>query len=225
MVDDNVANRLLMNKQLSHLGHQVTEAADGLAALALINHQRWDLVITDCNMPGMDGYQLTRAIRDLEQAQQLPALPIIGFTADAMNEARDRCLQAGMNGCLFKPCTLDDVRRALLEVFAQPSEAVPTFHLAEITGNDSQLNAQIIGQLKRSNADYQEELNQLLAKRDGKSLLELNAQIRASAQRIHADFILRACDSVEQANEVERIQAGYQLQSALQQLAVLLDQA
>ncbi|EJL82577.1 PAS domain S-box [Pantoea sp. GM01] len=225
MVDDNVANRLLMNKQLSHLGHQVTEAADGLAALALINHQRWDLVITDCNMPGMDGYQLTRAIRDLEQAQQLPALPIIGFTADAMNEARDRCLQAGMNGCLFKPCTLDDVRRALLEVFAQPSDAVPTFHLAEITGNDSQLNAQIIGQLKRSNADYQEELNQLLAKRDGKSLLELNAQIRASAQRIHADFILRACDSVEQANEEERIQAGYQLQSALQQLAVLLDQA
>lgn len=225
MVDDNVANRLLMNKQLTHLGHQVTEATDGLAALALIDHQRWDLVITDCNMPGMDGYQLTRAIRDLEQTQQLPALPIIGFTADAMNEARTRCLKAGMNGCLFKPCTLDDVRRALLDVFTQQYDAVATFQLAEITGNNSQINEQIIRQLKRSNADYQEELNQLLAKSDGDALLVLNAQIRASAQRIHVDFILRACDSVEQANEDERIQAGYQLQNALQQLTVLLDQA
>ncbi|NWA63142.1 transporter substrate-binding domain-containing protein [Pantoea sp. B9002] len=224
IVDDNAANRLLMSKQLALLGHQVMEADGGESGLTLFNQQRWDVVITDCNMPGMDGYQLTSAIRSAERHGQHSAIPIIGFTADAMSEARERCLRAGMNGCLFKPCTLDDVRRVLAEVVQTAQQASPSFDIALLVGDDATLKAQITGQLLRNNRFYLEELHQLLSQSDAAGLLTLSTHIATSAQTVNAAFVLQACDAVKHAEDAERLQAGYQLKNTLEGYVVLLEQ-
>ncbi|NWA60458.1 transporter substrate-binding domain-containing protein [Pantoea sp. B9002] len=223
VVDDNAANRLLMHKQLTLLGHQVMEAESGEAGLALFHQHDWDVMITDCNMPGMDGYQLAAAIREAEQRGQNAAIPIIGFTADAMSEARSRCLRAGMNGCLFKPCTLDDVRRALTEVVqtAPPTSVLLDFSM--LAGDDKTLKARIVGQLLRSTRYYLEELQQLLSQQNSDDLLTLTTHIMTSAQTVNANFMLHACEAVKKANGLERLTAGYALEKALKRFSVLLE--
>lgn len=113
VVDDNPANRILLAKQLAWLGQHAHLASGGDEALRIWADIAFDVVITDCNMPGINGYQLTGMIRRAEREQGREPTWIIGFTANAMHEIRARCLQAGMNDCLFKPCSISDLATAL----------------------------------------------------------------------------------------------------------------
>lgn len=117
-VDDHPANRMLLRHQLTHLGHRVTEAKDGEEAWALWQAGEFDVVITDCSMPGMDGLALTRLIRAHQQAP----LTVLGLTANAWPEERNRCLEAGMDECLFKPLQLLQLQ-AILEKAAEQAES------------------------------------------------------------------------------------------------------
>ncbi|ELY2040195.1 transporter substrate-binding domain-containing protein [Enterobacter cloacae complex sp. RIVM_C039474] len=116
VVDDNPANRILLAKQLAWLGQHAYLASEGNEALAIWEKTDFDVIITDCNMPGMNGYQLTHIIRTREQEQHRAAAWIIGFTANAMHEITARCLQAGMNDCLFKPCSINHLAAALRNI-------------------------------------------------------------------------------------------------------------
>lgn len=116
VVDDNPANRILLAKQLAWLGQHAYLASEGNEALAIWEKTDFDVIITDCNMPGMNGYQLTDIIRTREQEQHRAAAWIIGFTANAMHEITARCLQAGMNDCLFKPCSINHLAAALRNI-------------------------------------------------------------------------------------------------------------
>ncbi|WP_190314929.1 transporter substrate-binding domain-containing protein [Pantoea sp. M_9] len=116
-VDDHPANRMLLRHQLAHLGHIVTEAKDGEEAWAKWQGGEFDVVITDCSMPGMDGLALTRLIR----THQRKPLTILGLTANAWPEERNRCLDAGMDDCLFKPLQLPQLQ-AILEKAAEQAE-------------------------------------------------------------------------------------------------------
>lgn len=125
VVDDNAANRILLAKQLAWLGQHAHLASDGYEALKLWQHHHFDVIITDCNMPGINGYQLTQIIRESEEEQQREPGWIIGFTANAMHEITERCLQAGMNSCLFKPCSINSLSAALrgIHLPAEPVES------------------------------------------------------------------------------------------------------
>lgn len=115
-VDDHPTNRLLLKRQLSQLGHKVIEAEDGEKALTLWQENDIDLVITDCSMPVMDGFVLTKQLRSKQQGP----LMIMGLTANAQPEERLRCLEAGMDDCLFKPLRLPQLE-ALLRRVPRPS--------------------------------------------------------------------------------------------------------
>lgn len=124
VVDDNAANRMLLAKQLSWLGQHVDLAADGHEALQMWRKGHYDVVITDCNMPGLNGYQMTEIIRESEDDLDRPAVWIMGFTANAMHEVIERCQAAGMNSCLFKPCSINGLAAALHDmnaIHAEPS--------------------------------------------------------------------------------------------------------
>lgn len=108
IAEDNPTNRLLLRRQLDILGYHVDEAEDGLQALNLIKNQQYDLLITDLNMPNMDGITLTQRVRELNQN-----MVIWGLTANAQTEEKERCLAVGMNLCLFKPIELQQLRAAL----------------------------------------------------------------------------------------------------------------
>ncbi|HHQ4580796.1 TPA: response regulator [Aeromonas hydrophila] len=108
VVDDNHANQVLLRQQLKHLGHEVSVRGNGAEALRAIQNQDFDLIITDCQMPLMDGFELTHRLRARGHT-----LPIWGFTAHATARERERCLAAGMDECLYKPIGLARLRTAL----------------------------------------------------------------------------------------------------------------
>ncbi|MNM64060.1 Signal transduction histidine-protein kinase BarA [compost metagenome] len=100
LVEDNPVNQLVAKGMLAKLGCQVQVAAQGAEALELLEQDAFDLVLMDCNMPVMDGYEASRRIR---QSGRWPELPIVALTANAMPEERERCRAAGMDDYLAKP--------------------------------------------------------------------------------------------------------------------------
>lgn len=108
VAEDNVINQLILRDQLEELGCSVTLAGDGLEALGLWQDAKFDLVLTDVNMPRMNGYELAAQLRSMNVTQ-----PIIGATANAMRDEGERCLRAGMNHCLIKPFTLHTLYNCL----------------------------------------------------------------------------------------------------------------
>ncbi|EKT4453221.1 response regulator [Pseudomonas putida] len=100
LVEDNPVNQLVAKGMLAKLGCQVQLATQGAEALEQLERDDFDLVLMDCNMPVMDGYEASRRIR---QSGRWPNLPIVALTANAMPEERERCRTAGMNDYLVKP--------------------------------------------------------------------------------------------------------------------------
>ncbi|RRV44920.1 response regulator [Pseudomonas sp. p106] len=100
LVEDNPVNQLVAKGMLAKLGCLVQVATQGVEALEWLEQEDFDLVLMDCNMPVMDGYEASRRIR---QSGRWPALPIVALTANAMPEERERCRAAGMNDYLAKP--------------------------------------------------------------------------------------------------------------------------
>ncbi len=100
VADDNDVNRLVVQLQLEGLGASVDSVPGGAEALAAVREQTYDLLLLDCQMPGLDGYEVARQIRG---DSKLDHLPVIAVTAHAMRGARDRCLAAGMDDYLAKP--------------------------------------------------------------------------------------------------------------------------
>ncbi|MCU6665206.1 MAG: two-component system sensor histidine kinase RcsC [Silvania sp.] len=113
VVDDHPINRRLLADQLGSLGYQCKTANDGVDALNVLSKNHIDIVLSDVNMPNMDGYRLTQRIRQLGLT-----LPVVGVTANALAEEKQRCLESGMDSCLSKPVTLD-VLKQTLKVYAE----------------------------------------------------------------------------------------------------------
>ena len=109
LADDNAINRHLITRILEKMGHTVSAAADGKAALALLSEQEFDLVAMDMQMPVMDGIEATRIVRQQELGT-LRHIPIIAITANAFDEDRRKCFDAGMDGYVIKPLTSQGIR-------------------------------------------------------------------------------------------------------------------
>lgn len=125
VVDDNPANCLLAARILEKRGHVVVQVDNGKEALELAGREDFDVVLMDAQMPGMDGFQATAALRDMEKKTE-KHLPVIALTASAMKGDRERCLAAGMDAYLSKPVNSHDLERLVetLGTDALPASAI-----------------------------------------------------------------------------------------------------
>lgn len=110
VAEDNIVNQRVTTRQLSKLGHKTEVAANGLEVLSTLEKNDFDVVLMDCQMPEMDGYEATRRIR---QHSRLASQWIIAMTANAMIGDRETCMEAGMNDYITKPTRMQDLVRAL----------------------------------------------------------------------------------------------------------------
>ncbi len=112
LVEDNIVNQTVTKGMLHLLGIAVDTASDGEQALQLIKEKRYDIVLMDCQMPTLDGFETTRQLR-LREAGTLSRVPVIALTANAMEGDRERCLAAGMDDYLAKPISRDTLSQCL----------------------------------------------------------------------------------------------------------------
>jgi CheY-like chemotaxis protein len=103
LAEDNPINMLLVRELLRRRGHRVSEVTTGNAAVQAVIEGRYDLLLTDIHMPGMDGIEAARAIRAAEARSGNPRTPIVAVTADVLESGKHSCLDAGMDGFLTKP--------------------------------------------------------------------------------------------------------------------------
>ena len=124
LVEDNAVNQKLAQALLKKWNYRVITAGNGIEALAELKETRVDIVLMDLQMPLMDGFQTTAAIRQ-EELRTGRHLPIIAVTAHAMRGDRERCLDAGMDEYLSKPIRADELKSLLESLRADPVETVP----------------------------------------------------------------------------------------------------
>lgn len=111
VVEDVALNRKIFIRMLDKLGAHCFQAVDGCEAVAQCVHTHFDLILMDCLMPVMDGYEATRAIRSGGGLNQ--STRIVAITGASIDGNRERCLEAGMNGFCAKPFTLIQLRELL----------------------------------------------------------------------------------------------------------------
>ena len=200
VVDDHPANRLLMCQQLEFLGHRFSTAEDGRSGFEQWQQGQFDLVIADCNMPLMNGYELTGAIRQHELQNRQPPCIVLGFTANALPEEVQRCKQAGMDDCLFKPLSLNVLSQWVGGV--QPAARCPAFNvdgLSLLTGGNPAQARRLMTELLNSNRTDREELLALSAENDRHALALIAHKIKGAARIAQAKQLIECCDALEQA--------------------------
>jgi two-component system sensor histidine kinase EvgS len=196
----------------------------------------FDLVIVDCNMPVMNGYELTRAIRQHELQTRCPPCTVLGFTANAQPEEIQRCKQAGMNDCLFKPLSL-----SLLSQWVDgitPASTPPAFNLQNmnmLTGGNPAQSRRLLAELLKSSRLDRQELLALSPEHDRGALAVVAHKIKGAARIAQATRVIECCDALEQAcaealtsAEIARHceasnRAMLELEQALQQQLTLSD--
>ena len=119
LAEDNAVNQKIACRVLEKQGYEITVAADGHQALAALDRAEFDVVLMDVQMPEMDGFETTAAIRALER-ETGRHLPIIAMTAHAMEGDRERCISAGMDDYVSKPLKIQE----LIELLQKISDAI-----------------------------------------------------------------------------------------------------
>ena len=238
VVDDYPANRLLLSRQLTYLGHRVRDAQDGAQGLRSWRAEHFEVVITDCNMPVMDGYALARAIRGEERAQGRPPSLILGFTANAQPEEKHRCIEAGMDDCLFKPISLADLNARLAgrghedAVPADPASPALTADfdlsaLEQLTAGDTAAINGLLTQLLDSTVQDQAQLLRLTHRNDVPGLADLAHRVKGGGRLIQARDLIGACQALEraclEADQSLLIAAADDLHQAMARLAQWLE--
>jgi CheY-like chemotaxis protein/HPt (histidine-containing phosphotransfer) domain-containing protein len=120
LVEDDEINRRMAIQMLTKMGVEVQAAVDGLKALEALEQASFDLVLMDCQMPELDGYEATGAIRKREAETGAPRMPIVALTASALQGDRERCLAAGMDDYVTKPLTISQLRTTVQEWLPAP---------------------------------------------------------------------------------------------------------
>jgi PAS domain S-box-containing protein len=225
VVDDHPTNRLLLLRQVASLGYAAEAADDGEQALAAWKSGRFAAIITDCNMPRMNGYELTAAIRSAEEQTGARRIPIIGCTANATREAAEQCLSAGMDDWLIKPAGLVEMSQKLdlwvpLARFERMATVPAPLYLTkphghapapvepglidlvllgEISGGNPQIQQEILADFRRVNEQDAASLRQAVVENDFKRVMQFAHRIKGANLMLGATRMAAACEQLESA--------------------------
>ncbi len=217
LVEDKEVNQRVAEKMLKELGEEVTIAASGTEALQCLSKQTFDIVLMDCEMPGMDGYETTGRIRQLEGEGMAPTrpVPILALTAHSGESVRARCLEAGMDDYLAKPLSLKTLSAVLAEWLRSgdgepPMDGVPQ---AEASAAQS-LDVQAVRELRNVMGDDFPRLVELFmsdtpqrmqAMRDALQGQDLESArgiahtLKGTATNVGAGYLAELCGEMEHA--------------------------
>jgi signal transduction histidine kinase/CheY-like chemotaxis protein/HPt (histidine-containing phosphotransfer) domain-containing protein len=222
VADDHPINRMLLLRQVTTLGYAAEAANDGREALGMWTSGRFRLVITDCNMPELDGYGLARAIRSTELATGRKRTFIIACTANALKGEAENCFAAGMDDYIAKPVELTTLLAKLEQWLpiphpdarssqesAQHGESPRSAEanaplldrevLAGIAGGDATLEREVFAQFLKVNEEDVAALWLALQNHDGTQVLHVAHRIKGASNAIGAMALAQVCGRLEAA--------------------------
>jgi signal transduction histidine kinase/CheY-like chemotaxis protein/HPt (histidine-containing phosphotransfer) domain-containing protein len=244
VVEDNQVNQMVAQEILQMVGCNVTVAANGRVAADLAMREQFDVVLMDCQMPEMDGFESTRLIRKLESELKPPRhLPIIALTASAIKGDRELCLAAGMDDYVTKPIEAEEMLAAIQAVIpkdtlkpaepqapVQSQDAQPSPVAAEglpvnwqdlrrrCMGNGN-LAARALKTFGASIGSYSDELARCVQAGDAKSLRASSHKIKGAAGNVSAEQLCRLAGELEQLGKNDALaQAQDSLAELLQEV-------
>ena len=191
IVEDHLPSQYLLYQQVAYLGHRALTANNGLEGVAIWQENEIDIVITDCNMPEMNGHEMTKMIRQLERSQRVRPCIIVGLTADAQREELDRCIASGMDHSLAKPITLAVLNRWIPKrgTDKQPSETTSS-PLNDIRGAMAE-------EVIQSNGVEGQALSHALEKRDPQDVIRIVHKLKGTAYLLNHSGLLEQCIEIE----------------------------
>ncbi|HJS04991.1 MAG TPA: response regulator [Variovorax sp.] len=219
LVDDHPVNRMLLLRQVRTLGYAAQTADDGVQALQMWKSGRFGLVITDCHMPHMDGYELARSIRRVEADEKRERVPIIACTANALQGEAEACLAAGMDAFLVKPVELaqliDKLDRWLplprpASPLAAPAASAPAAAtsagpidqalLTATCGGDVSMVGEVLAAFQRTCEDDSGGLRQAVATDDVAQVTQFAHRMAGASKMVGALAFAAACENIERAS-------------------------
>jgi two-component system, sensor histidine kinase and response regulator len=220
VAEDHPTNQQVIRRQLALLGYACDVADDGREALELWRKGAYRLVLTDCQMPELDGFALARAIR-AEEAGTGRHTPIIAVTANAMSGEAQRCIAAGMNDAVSKPCEIAALERILRRYMGSgaaeippaesppavpsavpPPVTAPPLDFAGLVGlfeGDEAFAKRLLAEFVVSNTATFARLEQAAAVRDVEAMRQAAHKLSGSARTVGAGDFAAAADALEQA--------------------------
>ena len=219
VAEDNETNRLVALAQLEHLGYRASAVVNGAEAVEAVNRGEFDLVLMDCHMPVMDGFEATLGIRGSSQA----GIPIIAVTADAMPADRDRCLRGGFDDYLAKPVDLTQLASALAKWMpshrsegvaqtALPTPATRPTDLFDAEGllerlmGDRQLAARVLKTFIQDAPSQLDNLRKRLEEQDAPGARCQAHALKGAAATAAADDLAAIASALERAGSAGQLQ-------------------
>ena len=217
VVDDHPTNRMLLVRQVLALGYAAESAENGVLGLKEWTTGRFGMIVTDCNMPEMDGYEMTRAIRRIEEKERLKRTPIVACTANALGGEAEICFAAGMDDYLVKPVELVQMLEKLDQWLPIPGEENMPVHapvtsprvetslpvdrsvLAKISGGDASTERDILTDFRRVNDEDAAALDRAVAATDGAQVTHSAHRMLGASKMVGAPAFASVCEAIEHA--------------------------
>ena len=228
LAEDNPVNQKVALLQLRNLGYEADVATDGAQVLGMLEQQRYDVILMDCQMPVMDGLAATREIR---RSHPHP-VRIVAMTANAMDEDRQRCLEAGMDDFLSKPVRGADLGRVLQEckplagpaapppdIGEAPAAPVNLERLLEITGHDAEMHRQIVRDYLEQSEEILSAMALAIEARSAPDIRELAHKLCGSSGSCGMQAIVPPLRKLEQLGQAAQFERAHEFhQDAVRQL-------
>lgn len=235
VVDDHPINRKLLRGQLLQLGLKSSMAENGAIALEMWRTGQFALIITDCHMPEMDGYALTRQIRSIEAQSDKLRTPIIAWTANALEEESVRCRGEGMDAVLTKPASLVQLRDVLsrwlnteqsnLKFNASGFMMMVDFSVLSNIATRRQDQVEILYEFQAQNDQDIADLNMMLQSHDLAGIRRAAHRIKGASRMIGALALEKVCEKIEAAAKQSHLQDAQEAASTLAGVVAQLDAA
>jgi len=236
VAEDHPINQLVAVRQLEAFGYEVTAVSNGREALAVLEESPYDLILMDCQMPEMDGYETARRLRRMAGvAGREPRVPIVALTAHALKEDLDRCLEAGMDDYITKPFHPDTLRRTVEKWLTGRGAAPPAQAPEPVREDEPRLDASRIEGLRelgrRGGSDILRDLIDRFREQplltalhraqagSDRAALELHAHsLKGSSAALGAVRLARLC------GELEKMAPAAALDACARQLATIAEE-
>jgi PAS domain S-box-containing protein len=246
VAEDNAANQKLLLLFLEKLGYRADAVGNGLEALKALENIPYDLILMDCQMPEMDGYEATRKIRDRERLLSMRRIPILALTAHALGGDREKCVQAGMDDYISKPIDFGRLQRILQEVEEKvsSSQSAPVLKLVTNVAADAISDAspllelahfdsleqfqmpgkpdivrEVIETFMRVSGSRMRAMSDAIERQDSAALAKLAHEFVSTASTVGARRLTSACQRLEK--DVENALSLEALRSKVEEISII----